>query len=315
MTPLVSICIPTFQRAGLLAATLARVAQVTAPWHDRIEVCLSDNASGDETPEVIAAFQPAGLRVKKVRQPENIGFSRNLAAAITLAEGDYLLCQGDDDALAPRLLSTLERALAERPAVALFPTLPDAPMDGDWSARGAERWLSGGAEVARVLGIFHLTFLGNFIARRADYLAHDDAAFRASLYPHVPVLLRIMARARAKWVPEPLFEFEEQSKSWNQPLLTAVDLARIYTDAGLADAAFYDRTVRSIPRAFLHRKLGRADQPGNPWASLSLGNLLSCYRRSRRHQARAFAYWAAGSALPARALRAVLGEKPRKVAF
>ena len=315
MTLLLSICIPTYQRAMLLVPTLERLAKVVQPWRDRVEVCLSDNGSTDGTAAAIAAFRPPGLRIKCIRQPENVGLSRNLAAAIDLAEGEYLLCQGDDDALEDGLCGTLERALAERPALALFPSLADQPLDGDWSARSEPRWLYGGAEVARVLGIFHLTFLGNFVVRRADYLAHDEERFRASLYPHVPVLLRILARERARWLPEPLFLFEEQLKSWNQPLLTAVDLARIYTDASLADAALYNRTVRSIPRALLHRKLGRLDQPGNPYASLAPRNLLECYRRSRRHQALAMAYWLTGTVLPASVLHAILGEKPRKVNF
>lgn len=324
MPPLVSICIPTFQRAAQLAPTLARVAEVIAKagWQERVEICLSDNASGDDTPAVIGAFQRAGVTVRKFRQAENVGFARNLRTVAQMAEGEYLLFQGDDDALAAGVCTTLDRALADRPAIALFPTLPDQPMDGDWAARKAERWLADGCEIARVLGIFHLTFLGNFVVRRADYLTHDSEGFCASLYPHVAVLLRILARERARWVPEPLFEFEEQFKSWNQPLLTAVDLSRVYADellAPAADSAFaralYDRTVRSIPRAFLNRKLGRPDQPGNKYQSLAVGNLLATYRCSRKHQLTALAYWLAGSALPTAALRALLGGKPRKVEF
>ena len=324
MPPLISICIPTFQRAAQLAPTLARVAQVitSAGWQERTEICLSDNASGDDTPAVIAAFQPLGIVVKKFRQKENTGFARNLQTVARMAEGEYLLFQGDDDALAAGVCATLESALAERPAIALFPTLPDQPMDGDWSARKGARWLADGREVTRVLGLFHLTFLGNFTVRRADYLARDATGFCASLYPHVAVLLRILARERARWVPEPMFEFEEQFKSWNQPLLTAVDLTRVYADGLLAptrDRAFaralYDRTVRSIPRAFLNRKLGRPDQPGNKYQSLALGNLLATYRCSRKHQLIAFTYWFAGTVLPAAGLRMLLGEKPRKVEF
>ena len=324
MPPLVSICIPTFQRAGQLAPTLARVAEVitNGGWQDRVEICLSDNASADDTPAVIAAFQPVGLAVKKFRQGENVGFSRNLRTVAGMARGEYLLFQGDDDALASGVCATLKHALAEHPAVALFSTLPDQPMDGDWSARREVRWLADGREIARVLGIFHLTFLGNFVVRRADYLAHDEESFCASLYPHVAVLFRILSHERAKWVPEPLFEFEEQFKGWNQPLLTAVDLTRVYADGLIVptgDRAFaralYDRTVRSIPRAFLNRKLGRPDQPGNKYMSLTLANLLACYRFSAKHRALAFAYWFGGNVLPAPLLRAALGEKPRKVKF
>jgi glycosyltransferase involved in cell wall biosynthesis len=324
MPPLVSICIPTFQRAGQLAPTLARVADVIAGagWSDRVELCLSDNASADDTAAIIAAFQPAGFAVKKFRQVENVGFARNLRTVAGMAQGEYLLFQGDDDALASGVCQTLDRALAEKPAVALFPTLPDQPMDGDWSARKDPRWLEDGREIARVLGLFHLTFLGNFVVRRADYLSNDDESFCASLYPHVAVLLRILAHERAKWVPEPLFEFEEQFKGWNQPLLTAVDLTRVYADGliaptrdGVFARALYDRTVRSIPRAFLNRKTGRPDQPGNKYLSLGLANLLACYRFSLKHRALALIYWLAGTVLPVAVLRAALGEKPRKVKF
>lgn len=324
-TPLLSICIPTFQRAGQLAPTLARVAQAIAAagWESRVEICLSDNASTDDTPAVIAAFAPSGVRVKRLRQSENVGFSRNLAAVARMAEGDYLLFQGDDDALAMNIFETLDRALAERPAIALFPTLADQPLDGiNWEARKAERWLNDGGEVVRVLGLFHLTFLGNFVVRRADYLANEEERFASSLYPHVAVLLRILAHDRAKWLPEPLFDFDEQFKVWNQPLLTAVDLTRVYTDELLtrrADQALahaiYDRTIRSIPRAILNRRLGRADQPGNPFQSLSLANVLACYRCSPRHQLIAMTFWFAGRFLPLAALRGTLGAKPRKVHF
>jgi glycosyltransferase involved in cell wall biosynthesis len=324
MTPLVSICIPTFRRAELLKLTLDRLSSVLTEggWSDKVEVCISDNASPDETPNVIAAFQPPGIVVKKFRQSENVGFSRNLQTVSRMASGEYLLFQGDDDALASGVCATLTRATAERPVVALFPTLPDQPMDGDWDARKAERWFANGSELTRVLGLFHLTFLGNFIVRREPYLAHDQGEFCASLYPHVVVLLRILAKERSWWVPEPLFEFEEQFKSWNQPLLTAVDITRVYTDDLLVPTAhrafareLYDRTVRSIPRAFLNRKLGRPDEPGNKYQSLALSNLLACYRCSKKHQFIASAYWLAGTVLPTFALRALLGEKPKKVEF
>ena len=56
MPPLVSICIPTFRGAGRLGPTLNRLAEVIARggWQERVEVCLSDNASPDDTPAVSA---------------------------------------------------------------------------------------------------------------------------------------------------------------------------------------------------------------------------------------------------------------------
>jgi hypothetical protein len=63
--------------------------------------------------------------------------------------------------------------------------------------------LNDGAEMARVLGIFRLTFIASFVVRRA--VPTMRRCFRASLYPQVSVLLRILARERARWLPQPLF--------------------------------------------------------------------------------------------------------------
>ena len=76
---------------------LAKTAWATAAsvlaaggWSDKIEVCISDNASPDGTPNVIAAFQPPGIVVKKFRQSENVGFSRNLQTVSRMASGVLL---------------------------------------------------------------------------------------------------------------------------------------------------------------------------------------------------------------------------------
>ena len=79
MPPLVSICIPTFSRAAQLGPTLARIASVIAGvrWQEKVEICISDNASADDAPAVIAAFQPDGIRVKKFRQIGQFGVGDN----------------------------------------------------------------------------------------------------------------------------------------------------------------------------------------------------------------------------------------------
>ena len=75
------------------------------------------------------------------------------------------------------------------------------------------------------------------------------------------------------------------------------------------------RTVRSILRALLNRKLGRLDEPGNPYGDLSFRNVLECYRADKRFQVRAAALWIVGKLLPTNALRNLIGEKPRKVHY
>jgi glycosyltransferase involved in cell wall biosynthesis len=68
---------------------------------------VSDNASTDETPEVLSQFEDPRLRV--IRQKTNIGLDPNWNACLTEAKGDYIVFVSDDDTVAPWLL---ERCIA-----------------------------------------------------------------------------------------------------------------------------------------------------------------------------------------------------------
>ncbi|MDP3713053.1 MAG: glycosyltransferase family A protein [Mycobacteriales bacterium] len=126
--PLLSIVVPTFNRARFLEEALG---ELTAQWaalaaDDRaaVDVVVVDNGSEDTTPEVTARFARAGaLRV--VRRPVNIGPS-NTWRCTEYAEGDFVLIHSDDDVLLPDGLSTIVTALRSHPDVdALSPNIRD----------------------------------------------------------------------------------------------------------------------------------------------------------------------------------------------
>ncbi len=97
--PVLSICIPTYNRAELLRAALYNIVQQTAPLGNKVEVIVSDNCSSDHTPEVMAWIKQFG-NVRYHRNSENIGFGRNsLQLTQVLAEGEYCWIFGDDDLL------------------------------------------------------------------------------------------------------------------------------------------------------------------------------------------------------------------------
>ena len=102
--PLVTIAIPTFNRASLLRdCVLAALSQT----YQHFEILVSDNASTDETEEVLREFSDRRLRV--VRQKTNIGMLPNWNACLAEAKGDYIVFVSDDDRIAPWML---ERCIA-----------------------------------------------------------------------------------------------------------------------------------------------------------------------------------------------------------
>ncbi len=98
----VSILITTFRRPGHLSLVLESIA-LQRLRGTTIEIVVSDDGSGDETPHVVRAFATSsGIAVRYVTQPHD-GFrlARARNAAARLARGDYLLFL-DGDCMIPR---------------------------------------------------------------------------------------------------------------------------------------------------------------------------------------------------------------------
>lgn len=110
-----SLCIPTYNRSEYLTALLDRILAQNEP---DIEVVISDNASTDNTAEVVECYRPKFSSLVYVRQPENIGMDRNFLAIVENATGDYAWMIGDDDCLEPGAIARVKRALTEWPDVA-----------------------------------------------------------------------------------------------------------------------------------------------------------------------------------------------------
>lgn len=90
--PIVSICIPTYNRAMCLQECLS---QTLAAQGAGIEVIVSDNASEDDTRKIVSSFNDP--RIKYCRNEENIGFVKNFFRALSYAEGKWVLFLSDED--------------------------------------------------------------------------------------------------------------------------------------------------------------------------------------------------------------------------
>lgn len=95
---ILSICIPTYNRAELLSKLLEQIYNLSAVTKSKIQICISDNFSTDSTPDVIGEWQPK-LGIVTVRQKSNIGASRNFQAVAGLSTSPWVMLMGDDDFL------------------------------------------------------------------------------------------------------------------------------------------------------------------------------------------------------------------------
>lgn len=111
---ILTIGIPTYNRAYSLKNTLPRLSEDLVGLESRIQILIVDNASTDDTQQVVNNWIDLvknRLKVKYVRNNENIGMSRNIVSCFYLSDTPYTTFMGDDDCLSGESLIKLIRIL------------------------------------------------------------------------------------------------------------------------------------------------------------------------------------------------------------
>jgi hypothetical protein len=131
---LISIVIPTRERAGVLRHALASCLRIA---DDDIEIVVSDNASQDDTAEVVAAV--GDRRVRYVRTPQRCSMRENFEFAVGQARGDYVFIMGDDDAMLADQFAYMRALLEEHTPDSLTGAKLGYAWPGDWPGDSAPK--------------------------------------------------------------------------------------------------------------------------------------------------------------------------------
>lgn len=114
--PVLSICLTTFNRARYLDSLLADLAARTGELGCSYELLIGDNASNDDTADVVSRYEHL-LNIHYFRRPENVGGARNLSQLFDVAQGRYVVYLADDDLLIPSVLGRYIAYLEDHPDV------------------------------------------------------------------------------------------------------------------------------------------------------------------------------------------------------
>jgi len=101
-TPLISVILPTYNRAHLMPRAVQSVLNQT---YKNFELIIVDDGSNDHTPEIAKAFNDQ--RIVYVRHKENKGVTASYNTGLRLARGKYVAFLGDDDELLSDALKTV----------------------------------------------------------------------------------------------------------------------------------------------------------------------------------------------------------------
>jgi glycosyltransferase involved in cell wall biosynthesis len=118
--PMITTIIPTYRRPQQLKQAIISVLNQTYP---HFQVCVYDNASGDDTALVVAEIAKADTRVKYYCHKENIGAFNNFQFGLMHVETPFFSFLSDDDLVLPKFYETALAGFEKYPEVMLSATV------------------------------------------------------------------------------------------------------------------------------------------------------------------------------------------------
>lgn len=188
-TSLLSVYVPTYNRAALLSQSLrAILGQITPEMAGTVEVVVADNASPDDTPAVVAQAQSdfPHVALRSVRRPENIGCDANFTDSPNQTQGRFVYMVSDDDILLPGAVAKLLELISRFPGfdafclnVRQFRDSPDEEGKSQAYTLEADQIVSG-RDGALTLLKTHIIFISCIAFRRENVLGREYSERRAT---------------------------------------------------------------------------------------------------------------------------------------
>jgi glycosyltransferase involved in cell wall biosynthesis len=174
-TPLVSVTMPTFNRAGFLPRSIQSILDQT---FTDFELIIIDDGSTDNTAEVVAQFKDP--RIIYVKNDQNRGISYSANRGIEMARGKYIARADSDDICLPERLAKTVAYMEAHPEVGVVGGQVMMVAKG----KRARMQVPTDPEECRATLLFHPCLAQpTILIRRSVLMEHNlryDLAYRAS---------------------------------------------------------------------------------------------------------------------------------------
>ena len=139
--PVITAVVLTYRRPAMLRRAISSVLNQT--FRD-FRLCIYDDASGDETEQLVEEFRKKDARVEYIRRPTRIGRAANFQDSGNRVETEFFSFLPDDDIMLPEFFETALEGVRRYPQAALsvLPTLIMKP-DGFVLGATALQWPEG----------------------------------------------------------------------------------------------------------------------------------------------------------------------------
>lgn len=217
---ILTIAIPTYNGAGTLQETLdSLVTQLQSS----VEILISDNASTDETADIVSKYQAKYPHIRYRQNPVNVGPMKNYDMCVEYALGEYVWLFGDDDKMSAGCIKKVLDVIRRSDYRLGFISISADIYGVDWTMR--EKNPLGLTEdirfdnVGSVFAVLkdHIGLTPTIIVRRDSWLRHlEIRKLTDDYWFHVRMVLAIAEDEESYFVASPPIMFNQAYVRWNE---------------------------------------------------------------------------------------------------
>jgi len=148
--PLISVCIPTYNGANYIEAALESIYNQT---YSNIEIIVSDDASSDNTLELIKNYESKSRFPLHIYHHKPSGIGANWNYCISQAKGSYIKFLFQDDLLEPSCIADMVQVFQENPDIGLVSCKRHVIIELETDREKIENWLQVYGDLQAHLGL------------------------------------------------------------------------------------------------------------------------------------------------------------------
>lgn len=238
-----TVGIPTYNRAKFLFDLLESIShQLRNSEKLDVEILISDNASTDNTADVVRAFKNNNTNIlcKYNCNESNLGYDQNVDKIFHLASGDYVMTLGDDDGLEANAIPIISAILRKNFGVKVV-YIANCFYDASFKIKldinipffinvGKSRYFKSADELFLVTKEVFGGISGLCLERKS-WLETNVEQYFGTNWIHLGGSLSILKKADIYVITQPLIKYRMDNKAFRwDSLKTSLGIQRVLID-------------------------------------------------------------------------------------
>jgi len=218
-TPLLSICIATYNRADYIGETLdSIISQLT----DDMELLVVDGASTDNTENVMRNYLKKSDLIRYIRFPNKGGVDQDYDKSVELARGEFCWLFTDDDLLKPGAVAAVKLAINTGYGLIIVNAdIQNRKLSGVLQSqriRMKEDKIYSFSEMENLFidAMWLLSFIGAVVIKRSIWLSRERKLYYGTEFIHVGVLFQRPMEEAAIIIAKPYISIRYGNSQWTK---------------------------------------------------------------------------------------------------